>query len=193
MTIRSLCVFCGSRMGADPAHARHAKRLGALLAANGIRLVYGGGGIGLMGVVAQAVLAGGGQVVGVIPDFLQKLEVGMAGLTELHVVETMHERKSRMFEMSDGFLVLPGGLGTLDETLEILTWRQLRQHDKPVIVVDLGGYWSALDALVARTIEGGFADPGVRRLYTRVERIEDILPALACQPAPAVASRADQL
>ena len=191
--IRSLCIFCGSRVGTDPLHAEQAARLGTLLAENGIRLIYGGGGIGLMGIVAEAVLRAGGQVIGVIPAFLQNLEVGMSGLTELLVVDTMHERKRKMFELSDGFLVLPGGLGTLDETLEILTWRQLRLHDKPVVIVDIGGYWSALEELVERVIDGGFANPRVRDLYTRVQRIEDVLAALAHQPPPDVRPRADQL
>lgn len=184
--IASLCVFCGSRRGGDPRYAEQADRLGRLMAENGIRLVYGGGGIGLMGILADAVLRAGGQAIGVIPAFLQKLEVGKTGLSELIVVDSMHERKRRMFELSDGFVVLPGGLGTLDETLEILTWRQLRLHDKPVIVVDVAGYWSALDALVDGVIDGGFADPGARRLYTRVGRVEEVLPALAQDDGPDV-------
>ena len=135
--IRSLCVFCGSRKGADPAYEAAARRLGEIIAEQGIHLVYGAGGIGLMGVLAETVLARGGRVTGIIPDFLMKYEVGDPGLTELIVVESMHQRKARMFEMSDGFVVLPGGLGTLDETFEIVTWKQLRQHSKPIVVADV--------------------------------------------------------
>lgn len=191
--IATLCVFCGSRRGTDPFHAEQAIRLGTLLAENGIRLVYGGGGIGLMDILAEATLKAGGRVIGVIPAFLQEREVGKSGLSELIVVDSMHERKRRMFELSDGFVVLPGGLGTLDETLEILTWRQLRLHDKPVVVLDGGGYWAILDRLIDATIEGGFADASARQLYHRAERMEDVLPALIRGAAPGIGPRIDRL
>ena len=123
-------------MGADPVHEAAARRLGEQMAERGVTLVFGGGRIGLMGVVADAVLAGGGRAIGVIPEFLKDLEVGNDDVTEQIVTGSMHERKTRMFELSDGFVVLPGGLGTLDETLEIITWKQLRLHSKPVVIVN---------------------------------------------------------
>ena len=127
-SMQSLCVFCGSRAGADPAFTEAAEQLGRRLAERGVRLIYGGGSIGLMGVIMRAVLAHGGQVSGVIPEFLMRREVGNPDLTELIVVDSMHERKRRMFELADGFAVLPGGIGTLDETIEIITWQQLGLH-----------------------------------------------------------------
>ena len=162
-----------------------ARRLGEVLAGNRIRLVYGGGGIGLMGVVAKTVLAAAGQVTGVIPEFLQNLEVGMDGLTEMIVVDSMHERKRRMFEMSDGFVILPGGLGTLDETFEILTWKQLRLHDKPIVVLDAGGFWAPLTGMIEAVVAGGFAHPKVGDLFAVVTDAEAVLPALRAAPATA--------
>ncbi|MEE9318055.1 MAG: TIGR00730 family Rossman fold protein [Rhodospirillales bacterium] len=182
--ISSLCVFCGSKTGADPAHEAAARRLGELMVERGVKLVFGGGRIGLMGVVAGAVLDGGGHAIGVIPDFLKELEVGDDGVTEQIVTGSMHERKSRMFELSDGFVVLPGGLGTLDEALEIVTWKQLRLHSKPVVVVNTGGYWSVLQDLVQRIIEGGFAHPAVAELFTVVDGPDDVFQALDAAPEP---------
>ena len=182
--ISSLCVFCGSKTGADPAHEAAARRLGELMVKRGVKLVFGGGRIGLMGVVAKAVLDGGGHAIGVIPDFLKELEVGDDGVTEQIVTGSMHERKSRMFELSDGFVVLPGGLGTLDEALEIVTWKQLRLHSKPVVVVNTGGYWSVLQDLVQRIIEGGFAHPAVAELFTVVDGPDDVFQALDAAPEP---------
>jgi uncharacterized protein (TIGR00730 family) len=182
--ISSLCVFCGSKKGADPAHEAAARRLGEQMAERGITLVFGGGRIGLMGVVADAVLAGGGRAIGVIPGFLKDLEVGNDDVTEQIVTASMHERKTRMFELSDGFVVLPGGLGTLDETLEIITWKQLRLHSKPIVLLNSGGYWSVFQDLVRRTIDGDFAHPAVEDLYTLVDGPDDIFPALAAQPEP---------
>ena len=180
----SLCVFCGSRTGADPAHAAAARRLGQLMAERGIRLVFGGGRIGLMGVLADAVIAGGGRAVGVIPDFLMELEVEHKGVDEIIVASSMHERKRRMFELADGFVVLAGGLGTLDETLEIVTWKQLQLHLKPVVVVNTGGYWSALTELVQRAVAAGFAHPGVMDLFTVVDTPDEVFAALAAAPKP---------
>src|SRR6185503_522242 len=138
--MRSVCVFCGSSSRIADAHRTAAAELGTLIAARGLRLVYGGGRIGLMGVLADAALAAGGEVVGVIPQFLVDLEVAHTGLTELRVVPTMHDRKRAMFELADAFVVLPGGLGTLDETIEIVTWKQLGLHDKPVVLVEVGSF-----------------------------------------------------
>ena len=134
--IRSLCVLCGSREGTDPVYREVAVRLGRLIAEQDVRLIYGAGSIGLMGIIADAVLSAGGEVVGVIPDFLIRSEVGHHDLTDLVITDSMHDRKRRMFEMADAFVVLPGGLGTLDETFELITWRQLRLHDSPIIVLD---------------------------------------------------------
>ncbi len=182
--ISSLCVFCGSKTGTDPAHAATARRLGELMAERGVTLVYGGGRIGLMGIVADAILEGGGRAIGVIPEFLKDLEVGNDDVSEQIVTNSMHERKTRMFELSDGFVVLPGGLGTLDETLEIVTWKQLQLHSKPVVVLNSGGYWSALTDLVQATIDGGFAHPAVEELFTMVDGADDVFEALDAQPEP---------
>jgi len=182
--ITSLCVFCGSKNGDDPAHAVAARQLGEQMAARGITLVYGGGSIGLMGIIADAVMAGGGRVIGVIPQFLKDLEVGNDNVSELIVTDSMHARKTRMFELSDGFVALPGGLGTLDETLEILTWKQLQLHTKPVVVLSTGGYWDALEALVSHTINGGFTHEAVAELYTVVATADAVFPALGAQPEP---------
>ena len=182
--IASLCVFCGSRNGGVPAYADAARRLGTMMAERGIGLVYGGGRIGLMGVIADTVMAAGGNVIGVIPEFLMKYEVGNPDLSELIEVDSMHDRKRRMFEMSDGFVVLPGGLGTLDETLEIVTWKQLRLHDKPVVVVDVDGFWAPLRGLVEGVIAGGFAHPAIGELFTVVDDPEQVFAALDSAPAP---------
>ncbi len=181
--IGSVCVFCGSKVGNDPDWARAADRLGRLLAEAGIRLVYGGGRIGLMGVVAQAVMRSGGKVSGVIPDFLMKLEVADTGVTDLVVVDSMHERKRRMFELADGFVILPGGLGTLDETFEIVTWKQLRHHSKPIVILNVNGYWSPFADLVRSIVAGGFAHPAVTDLFSLVEEPEEVIPALRSAPA----------
>ncbi|HKH67114.1 MAG TPA: TIGR00730 family Rossman fold protein, partial [Reyranella sp.] len=167
----SVCVFCGSRFGTDPAGRDVAARLGELLAGQGIALVYGGGGVGLMGLVANAALKAGGKVVGVIPRFLLQREAGHPALSETVVVETMHERKLTMFERSDAFVVLPGGIGTLEELFEVLSWRTLGLHTKPIIIVDQGGYWSSLAALLRAVVEGGFAE---RRHLDHVAFVSDL-------------------
>ena len=182
--ISSLCVFCGSKTGESPAYEAAARRLGEQMADRGIRLVYGGGRIGLMGVVADAVLAGGGEVIGIIPEFLKDLEVGNDAVTEQIVTGSMHARKTRMFELADGFVVLPGGLGTLDETVEIITWKQLQLHAKPVVVLNTDGYWSVFEDLIRRTVDSGFAHSAVAELFTMVAKPEDVFPALAAQPEP---------
>lgn len=182
--LRSVCVYCGSRVGSDPLFRASAERLGRLLAERGIRLVYGAGGIGLMGVVARAVLAAGGSVTGVIPRHLVRREVALDDLDDMIVVETMHERKTRMFELSQAFITLPGGIGTLDETIEMLTWRMLTLHDKPVVMVNVGGYWDSFLAMFDHVIAQGFADPDLRRHLTVVSSVEEALAALeAALPA----------
>ncbi len=192
-SIRSVGVYCGSSLGANPRYAEAARLLGARLAAHGIRLVYGGGRIGLMGQVADAALTGGGQVIGVIPDHLQVQERGHRGVTELRVVASMHERKNLMFELSDAFVILPGGFGTLDEAFEMLTWRQLRLHDKPILFLDVGGYWTPFGKLVDHFIDEGFAREGSRRLFTMVAAVEDVIPTLLRQPVPAIPDAVQRL
>lgn len=144
------------------------------MAEQGIEFVYGGGSVGIMGVLADEVLAHGGRVLGVIPEFLQKHEVGHNKLTELIVTDSMHERKRTMFERADGFIVLPGGLGTLDETFEIMTWKQLRLHDKPIIILDCKAYWQPFQNLVEATIKGGFAHEAVEDLYCIAKSAEGV-------------------
>ena len=176
--INSLCVFCGSRFGNDPAYEQTARELGAVMADKGIRLIYGGGGIGLMGVVANAVMENGGEVIGVIPKFLDEMEVGKLDITKLIITNNMHERKSKMFELSDGFISLPGGLGTLDETFEIMTWKQLKVHSKPVIILDVAGYWSELSALINALICKGFADQRIKGMYHIVANTAEVFATL---------------
>ncbi|MGB8274004.1 MAG: TIGR00730 family Rossman fold protein [Alphaproteobacteria bacterium] len=186
---RSICVYCGSNTGTDPVYREAAARLGRLLAESGTRMVFGGGDVGLMGVTADAALSAGGTVVGVIPQFLVDIEAGHAALTELIVVSSMHERKHKMFELSDAFVVLPGGLGTLDETIEIITWKQLHLHDKPIVIVDVKGYWTTLLSLVDDVIAEGFANDDVRALFSVVSRPEDVLGALAGAPEAVIVPR----
>ncbi|MGH6943256.1 MAG: TIGR00730 family Rossman fold protein [Geminicoccaceae bacterium] len=188
----SICVFCGSRYGADPRFAAAATRLGALAGAVGLRLIYGGGHVGLMGAVADAAMAADAEVIGVIPTRLLAREVGHRAITELVVTRSMHERKQEMIDRADGFVVLPGGLGTLDELLEVVTLRQLGYHDKPIVLVNLGGYWDPLLAVVERVIAEDFAAPGARRLFDLVDSVEEVLPRLAIEARPVVPLRAAQ-
>ncbi len=174
----SVAVFCGSRSGHDPAMQRAAEYLGRGLAAQGIRLIYGGGRVGLMGTVADAVLAGGGQVIGIIPEFLTRREVAHDGLTERHVTETMHTRKTQMFALADAFVTLPGGLGTLDETVEIITWRQLGLHDKPVLICNAGGWAKGLIAAFDACVQDGFADADAASLYEVLPDVPAVLARL---------------
>jgi uncharacterized protein (TIGR00730 family) len=162
--IRSLLVFCGSRTGLDPAHAILAAALGQLLAERGVTLVYGGGGVGLMGIMARAALAAGGAVVGIIPRSLMTAEIAQTGLTEMHVVETLHARKALMHSRADAILAIPGSIGTLDELFESMTWRELGIHDKPIWLLGDNGYWAPLTALLAHLAEQGFAPPHLDRL-----------------------------
>lgn len=162
--MRRVCVFCGSSPGADPGYAALARRTGALLAGRGLTLVYGGGGIGLMGALADAALAAGGHVIGVIPEALATREVAHAGLPDLRVVPSMHARKALMAELADAFMALPGGLGTFEELFEILTWAQLGLHAKPCGVVNAYGYYDPLVALLDRAEVAGFIRPEHRAL-----------------------------
>lgn len=155
---RSICVFCGSRDGGDPAYAEAARAVGTLIAAQGWRLVYGAGDVGLMGQVAQAAQTAGAPAMGVIPQHLMAREKGRARLTTMVVTEDMHERKKVMFMNSDAIVVLPGGAGTLDELFEVVTWRQIGLHEKPIFLLNIGGYWDPLLALLDHVIAQGFAD-----------------------------------
>lgn len=160
--VTSLCVYCGSSSGKHPEYAEQARAFGAEMAKRGIALVYGGGKVGLMGVIADAVLAGGGKVIGVIPRQLVDREVAHAGLTELQVVETMHQRKTRMFELSDAFVALPGGFGTLDEMFEMLTWSQLGLHSYPCAFLDVRAYYAPLRSMMDHMVGEGFVRAGQR-------------------------------
>lgn len=192
-SITSLCVFCGSRFGGDPAYEETARELGAVMADRGIRLVYGGGSVGLMGVVANSVLENGGEVTGVIPQFLQDLEVGKSDVTELIITDNMHSRKHKMFDLSDGFISLPGGLGTLDETFEIMTWKQLKVHAKPIIILDVAGYWSDLTHLIDATIDKGFADQSAHQLYQIAQNTAEVFAALDAAPEPTISAQPEKL
>jgi len=185
-SIRSVCVYCGSSSRVDDTYKEAAHDLGTLLGGAGLQVVYGGGRVGLMGIVADAALAQGAHVVGIIPEHIQVLEVEHTGLGELHVVDSMHTRKRMMMERSDAFVVLPGGLGTLDEMFEILTWKQLRLHDKPVVIVDVGGYWRPLVKMVRHIVSEGFARPEHLGLFHVVERPDEVLDAFARAPEPVI-------
>ncbi len=182
--IRSVAVFCGSRVGHDPAYAQACTALGAGLANAGLRLVYGGGGVGLMGVVADAVLSAGGEVLGVIPEFLQRREVAHAGLGTMVVTSNMHDRKRRMFDAADAFVTMPGGLGTFDETIEITTWRQLALHDKPILLCDVAGWAQPYLATIQAAVDQGFAGEECLRLYEVLPTVDAVLARLAGLTAP---------
>ncbi len=183
-SIQSVCVYCGSSDFVADSYKEAARRTGSLLAANGYDIVYGGGRVGLMGIVADAGLKGGAKVVGIIPDHIKRYEVDHTGLTELIVVESMHIRKQMMVERSDAFIILPGGIGTLDEMFEIITWRQLRLHGKPVVIINTDGFWNPLVALMEHMTETGFMRkpnlPGAEdRLYHVVDSVEEAVDLLA--------------
>lgn len=177
----ALCVYCGSRFGTQPAHAETARQLGRALAEAGWSLVYGGGNVGLMGGVADAALAGGAPVLGVIPDSLMRREVGHPGLSELKVVGNMHERKLAMAEAADAFVALPGGIGTLEEIFEVWSWRHLGYHDKPVALLDVAGYYQPLLAFLRQGREEGFIDAGQADGLQVFDRVDTLLQALRRQ------------
>lgn len=181
----SLCVFCGSRFGSDPGARVIAVRLGESLARLGITLVYGGGGVGLMGLVANAALKGGGKVVGIIPDFLLQREAGHPALSETVVVRNMHERKLQMFERSEAFVVLPGGIGTLEELFEVLSWRTLGLHTKPIVIIDQGGYWGPLATLLRSIVDRGFAEASHLDHLAFIQDLDQLLPTIAAMPRSA--------
>jgi uncharacterized protein (TIGR00730 family) len=175
--IRSICVYCSASPNVDETYLEVANKFGKLLAKNNIKLIYGGGQIGMMGHLADGCLEKKGQVHGVIPEHLQISEVGHAGVQTLEVVPNMHLRKAKMFELSDAVVVLPGGYGTLDETLEVLTWKQLSMHNKPIIVLNHEGFWDPLRSLLDHLVEKKFASPKARHLLEFVNDVEDIIPA----------------
>jgi hypothetical protein len=185
----SVCVFCGSRFGADPDIREMAAKLGELLAGEKMTLVYGGGGVGLMGVMANAALAAGGKVVGVIPTFLLKREAGHPALTQTVVVDTMHQRKLEMFERSEAIVVLPGGIGTLEEFFEVLSWRTLGLHTKPIVILDKGGYWQPLADLLRSCVEGGFAAPAHLDHVAFIDELDQLLPTLRAMPRGETAAK----
>lgn len=178
MPVKSVCVYCGSRAGAMPAYTQDARKLGKNLADEGWRLVYGAGDVGLMGEVARAAQAAGGNTFGVIPQHLVDWEVGKTDLTQYIVTETMHERKKVMIMNADAVVVLPGGAGSLDELFEALTWRQLGLHSKPILILNSGGYWDKLHELVQQIVEQGFADASLAGFLQWVNTPEDAMETL---------------
>jgi uncharacterized protein (TIGR00730 family) len=194
--IRSVCVYCGSSPGRDPAFAEAARRLGQLLAENGLRLVFGGGNVGLMGIVAQAVLDNGGQVTGIIPDFLLQKEGSILPAQDTIVVPDMHTRKRLMFEKADAFVALPGGVGTLEELVEQLTWVQLGRHGKPVLMLNTAQFWKPLLVLLAHMRETAFIRAETEVRYLVAERPEDVIEMLvrgARVPGPAAGAIIERL
>jgi uncharacterized protein (TIGR00730 family) len=177
--IRTVCVYCGSSSGTDPAFVEAARELGRILAENRVRLVYGGGTVGLMGALATAVLDHGGEVTGVIPEFLTTRERKLTRAQEIIVTRDMHERKRVMFERADAFVALPGGIGTLEETIEQMTWAQLGHHQKPILMANINGFWNPLIELLRHMKTLGFIHSERFFNYLTVERVEDVLPALS--------------
>jgi uncharacterized protein (TIGR00730 family) len=197
--IKTVCVYCGSGPGTNPHYIEAAKALGRAFAENGVRLVYGGGSLGMMGAVATSVLDNGGVVTGIIPDFLTMRENALTRVQEMVVTPDMHERKRLMFERSDAFVALPGGIGTLEELVEQLTWQQLGRHSKPVLLANIDGFWEPLFALLAHMRQTQFIRAGLTIDILKADRVEDILPKLraaaaripelATEMAPEVARR----
>jgi uncharacterized protein (TIGR00730 family) len=178
VTIRRVCVFCGASPGAHPDYVQAARDVGTLLAKESIGLVYGGASRGLMGAVADAALSAGGEVIGVIPEHLRALEVAHTGLTDLRVVQTMHERKAMMADLSDGFAGLPGGLGTMEEFFEVATWSQLGIHDKPTVLLNVRGYYELVDRFLEHAVDQGFVRAEHRALIAMIDEPAALLGAL---------------
>lgn len=189
--LRNVCVYCGSGVGRDPAYARAADDLGRALAENGVGLVYGGGSVGLMGRVARAAKAAGGHVAGIIPRFLKEREVMLADVDDLVVTADMHERKRTMFERSDAFVALPGGIGTLEEVVEMMTWAQLGQHDKPIALLDINGFWAPLVELLGHMRDEAFIREGSEVPFEVVTRVDEVVPRLQAAHAAAAARHPD--
>ncbi|WP_181295709.1 TIGR00730 family Rossman fold protein [Pseudomonas sp. Q2-TVG4-2] len=184
MSLQSICIFCGASTGTNPIYREAAIAMGQTLAANGIRLIYGGGAVGLMGVVADAAMTAGGEVIGIIPRSLKESEIGHTGLTRLEVVDGMHARKARMAELSDAFIALPGGLGTLEELFEVWTWGQLGYHSKPLGLLDTNQFYSKLSHFLDHLVEEGFVKVKYRAMLQRSDSPRDLLQLLnAWQPS----------
>ncbi len=176
--IRKICVYCGSGIGADPVFMEMAQKFGAEMARHKIGLVYGGGNLGLMGAIARSVLENGGHVTGIIPEFLKTKEQMLEGAQELIITNNMHERKMLMFEKSDAFVALPGGIGTLEELVEQMTWAQLQQHNKPIIIANIAKFWDPLLTLITHMRENGFIRQGCEVATLVAQNVEDIIPML---------------
>jgi hypothetical protein len=179
--VGSVCLFCGSSNAADPLYLEQAARFGRILAENGVRLVYGGGGIGLMGAAAKAAHEAGGRVLGVMPDFLRKREV-LYDDVETIVVRNMHQRKTIMYDESDAYVVMPGGVGTLEEIVEVLSWRRLDLHAKPIVFVNLKGFWEPFYTLIDHTVAEHVTPAWVPSVWRSVDSVDDVLPTLAEMP-----------
>lgn len=180
--IRSICLYCGSSNAADPLYLEAAAEFGSTLAANAVRLVYGGGGVGLMGAAARAAHDAGGKVLGIMPDFLRKREI-LYDEVETVVVHSMHERKMMMFQNSDAFVVMPGGIGTLEEVVELLSWRRLDLHAKPIVFVNLKGYWNSFYDMIEHTVREKLTPADFPQAWISVDRVDQILPALSVKAA----------
>lgn len=184
MEIKRVCVFCGSNTGQDPVYSRAADALGRTLARRGLGLVYGGGSVGLMGVVADGALAGGGEVIGVIPKALARQEIAHEGLTKMHVVPDMHTRKAKMTELADGFIALPGGYGTLEELFEVVTWAQLGLHERPIALLNAAGYFDGLLGCIDAAVLEGFIRVEHRRLLLSGTEPDALLDAMVRYEPP---------
>ncbi|WP_247646182.1 TIGR00730 family Rossman fold protein [Labrenzia sp. VG12] len=191
--LTSVCVYCGSSFGSDQSHEAAATRLGQLIAEAGLRLVYGGGSVGLMGTVANAALEAGGKVTGIIPRFLEKREVMLETLEDLVITDDMHERKHLMFQRADAFIALPGGIGTLEEAVEMMTWAQLGQHRKPVVLANINGFWSPLLELLDHMRAQGYIRPDTEVPYLVARNVDEILPMLRKATSGAPTTSAGEL
>src|SRR5215475_448237 len=187
----SICVYCGSNTGKNPAHVAAARALGRLMAEAGVGLVYGGGGLGLMGEIARTVLAHGGRVTGIIPEFLAEKERMLLEATEINVVKHMHDRKQLMFDRSDAFVAMPGGIGTLEELVEQLTWAQLGRHNKPIVLLNVEGFWAPFLSLLQHMSREQFIRPDMDVRFITVDRPEDVLAAIAAHAERAPDRKAD--
>lgn len=192
MPVRSVCVFCGASTGVNPAYREAAIALGQTIAARGLTLVYGGGAVGLMGIVADAAMAAGGEVIGIIPEALKNAEIGHTGLTCLEVVDGMHARKARMAQLSDAFIALPGGLGTLEELFEVWTWGQLGYHAKPLGLLDVNGFYSKLGSFLDHVVEEGFVRPQHRAMLQLADSPAELLHAMDNFEAPVLPKWVDK-
>jgi len=183
-SVRSVCLYCGAKSGSNPAWSDAAEALGRGLAERKMELVYGGGRVGLMGIAADAALRAGGKVIGILPHFLRRAEVGHGAVSELIMVDTMHERKQRMSEIADAFVILPGGLGTLDEMFEIVTWKQLGLHDKPIVVADISGFWQPLRHLLDHIVDAALMHGELGQFVTFAPDMPSVFRLLETAPAP---------